>query len=93
MPASLLLIKGRTAHSDYINYTARVFEEAGWIGRQAVLMTGINSVIYVLSTIPTCVFSCNNYKGFLSDFVSRWYLVDYWGRRAILLSGAVVVNF
>jgi len=54
-------------------YAPRVFEEAGWIGRQAILMTGINSVIYVLSTIPT------------------WYLVDYWGRRAILLSGAVVM--
>ncbi|KAF8807700.1 general substrate transporter [Phlegmacium glaucopus] len=54
-------------------YAPRVFEEAGWIGRQAILMTGINSVIYVLSTIPT------------------WYLVDRWGRRAILLSGAVVM--
>ena len=50
-------IKERTAQSDYISYTARVFEEAGWIGRQAILMTGINSVIYVLSTVPTCVFS------------------------------------
>ncbi|KAH9486635.1 Sugar transporter STL1 [Psilocybe cubensis] len=47
--------------------------EAGWIGRQALLMTGINSLIYVLSTIPT------------------WYLVDHWGRRAILLSGAVIM--
>jgi sugar porter (SP) family MFS transporter len=54
-------------------YAPRVFEEAGWIGREAILMTGINSVIYVLSTIPT------------------WYLVDNWGRRAILLSGAVVM--
>ncbi|KDR85311.1 hypothetical protein GALMADRAFT_348328 [Galerina marginata CBS 339.88] len=54
-------------------YAPRVFEEAGWIGRQALLMTGINSIIYVLSTIPT------------------WYLVDHWGRRAILLSGAVVM--
>lgn len=54
-------------------YAPRVFEEAGWIGRQALLMTGINSVIYVLSTIPT------------------WYLVDHWGRRAILLSGAVIM--
>ncbi|KIY50577.1 sugar transporter STP1 [Fistulina hepatica ATCC 64428] len=54
-------------------YAPRVFEEAGWIGRQAILMTGINSVIYVLSTLPT------------------WVLVDRWGRRAILLSGAVVM--
>lgn len=36
-------------------------------------MTGINSLIYVLSTLPP------------------WYLVDRWGRRAILLSGAVVM--
>lgn len=69
MLASFSLIKGRAAQSDYISYTARVFEEAGWIGRQAVLMTGINSVIYVLSTIPTCVFSCDDFKAFLSDFL------------------------
>ena len=48
--------------------------EAGWKGRQAILMAGINSVIYVLSTLPP------------------WYLVDRWGRRPILLSGAVVVR-
>ncbi|KAF8349784.1 general substrate transporter [Amanita rubescens] len=54
-------------------YAPRVFEEAGWIGRQAILMTGINSIIYVLSTVPT------------------WYLVDRWGRRTILLTGAVVM--
>ncbi|KAK0478267.1 general substrate transporter [Armillaria novae-zelandiae] len=54
-------------------YAPRVFEEAGWIGRDAILMTGINSLVYVLSTLPP------------------WYLVDRWGRRAILLSGAVVM--
>lgn len=54
-------------------YAPRVFEEAGWIGRDAILMTGINSIVYVLSTLPP------------------WYLVDRWGRRAILLSGAVVM--
>ncbi|KAF5377844.1 hypothetical protein D9615_006729 [Tricholomella constricta] len=53
-------------------YAPRVFEQAGWIGRQAILMTGINSLIYVLSTLPP------------------WYLVDRWGRRPILLSGASV---
>ncbi|OBZ78798.1 Sugar transporter STL1 [Grifola frondosa] len=52
-------------------YAPRVFEEAGWIGRDAILMTGINAIIYVLSTLPT------------------WYLVDRWGRRVILLSGAL----
>lgn len=27
--------------------------EAGWIGRDAILMTGINAIIYLLSTLPT----------------------------------------
>ncbi|GAA5891933.1 hypothetical protein JCM6882_007411 [Rhodosporidiobolus microsporus] len=34
-------------------YAPLVFESAGWIGRSAILMTGINGIIYVLSTIPT----------------------------------------
>ncbi|KIY70972.1 general substrate transporter [Cylindrobasidium torrendii FP15055 ss-10] len=54
-------------------YAPRVFEEAGWIGRDAILMTGINSLVYVASTLPP------------------WYLVDRWGRRPILLSGAVIM--
>ncbi|KAK7059064.1 hypothetical protein VNI00_001688 [Paramarasmius palmivorus] len=54
-------------------YAPRVFEEAGWIGRDAILMTGINAIIYILSTLPP------------------WYLVDRWGRRPILLSGAVIM--
>jgi len=37
-------------------------------------MTGINSIVYVFSTLPP------------------WYLVDRWGRRPILLSGAVVMG-
>lgn len=32
-------------------YAALVFEQAGWHGRKAVLMTGINAVIYMFSTI------------------------------------------
>ncbi|KAK4048693.1 hypothetical protein OIV83_004663 [Microbotryomycetes sp. JL201] len=55
-------------------YAPLVFESAGWIGRDAILMTGINGIIYVLSTIPT------------------WYLVDIWGRRPILLSGALIMS-
>jgi len=54
-------------------YAPLVFEEAGWIGRDAILMTGINAICYILSTIPT------------------WYLVDLWGRRVILMSGAIVM--
>lgn len=52
-------------------YAPNVFLAAGWIGRDAILMAGINAIFYVLSSIPP------------------WYLVDAWGRRPILLSGAV----
>lgn len=55
-------------------YAPMIFELAGWIGRQAILMTGINSIVYVLSTIPP------------------WYLVDSWGRKPLLLSGAIVMG-
>ncbi|KZO96244.1 general substrate transporter [Calocera viscosa TUFC12733] len=55
-------------------YAPLVFEEAGWIGRQAILMTGINAIIYILATVPT------------------WYLVDRWGRRAILISGGTIMG-
>ncbi|GAA5896105.1 hypothetical protein JCM5296_006247 [Sporobolomyces johnsonii] len=34
-------------------YAPLVFESAGWIGRDAILMTGINGIIYVMSTVPT----------------------------------------
>lgn len=33
-------------------YAPMIFESAGWIGRQAIFMTGVNSIIYVFSTIP-----------------------------------------
>ena len=54
-------------------YAPLVFESAGWVGRDAILMTGINAISYLASTIPP------------------WYLVDKWGRRPILLSGAVAM--
>lgn len=54
-------------------YAPLVFESAGWVGRDAILMTGINAFTYLASTIPP------------------WYLVDRWGRRPILLSGAVAM--
>lgn len=54
-------------------YAPLVFESAGWVGHDAILMTGINGITYVLATIPT------------------WYLVDRWGRRNILMSGALVM--
>ncbi|KOS22212.1 High-affinity glucose transporter [Escovopsis weberi] len=54
-------------------YAPLVFESAGWVGHDAVLMTGFNGITYFLSTIPP------------------WYLVDRWGRRPILLTGAVLM--
>ena len=39
-----------------------MFIEAGWLGRQAILMTGVNSIIYILSTLPPSVL-----VGFLPD--------------------------
>ncbi|RDW69183.1 putative MFS monosaccharide transporter [Aspergillus mulundensis] len=54
-------------------YAPLVFESAGWAGRDAILMTGINGLIYLASTVPP------------------WYLVDRWGRRPILLSGALAM--
>ena len=54
-------------------YAPLVFEQAGWYGRDAILMTGINGISYLASTIPP------------------WYVVDRWGRRPILLSGAVAM--
>ncbi|WVQ86107.1 hypothetical protein IAT38_008275 [Cryptococcus sp. DSM 104549] len=33
-------------------YAPLVFEQAGWIGRDAILMTGINSLFYVASSLP-----------------------------------------
>ena len=54
-------------------YAPLVFESAGWVGRGAILMTGVNALTYLASTIPP------------------WYLVDRWGRRLILLSGALAM--
>ena len=54
-------------------YAPLVFQQAGWVGHDAVLMAGINGITYFLSTIPP------------------WYIVDKWGRRPILLSGAVAM--
>jgi MFS family permease len=54
-------------------YAPYVFESAGWVGRQAILMTGINGITYLIST------------------VTPWYVVDRWGRRVILLSGAIAM--
>ncbi|OCH94787.1 general substrate transporter [Obba rivulosa] len=70
----VLLAMSSQAFAQLVSASSPDDSEAGWIGRDAILMTGINGIIYILSTIPT------------------WYLVDRWGRRFILLSGAVVMG-
>ncbi|RLV95420.1 High-affinity glucose transporter [Spathaspora sp. JA1] len=55
-------------------YAPLIFESAGWKGRSAILMSGINSIIYIFSTIPP------------------WFLVDGWGRKPLLISGAILMG-
>ena len=59
--------------------------EAGWIGRDAILMTGINALCYVASSIPPYVLDAR------SRLLHRWFLMDRAGRRPILLTGAVAM--
>lgn len=54
-------------------------------------MTGINAIIYILSTIPPYAL-LSSISLFCSHPGFSWYLVDRWGRRIILLSGAVIVR-
>ncbi|EMG48682.1 hypothetical protein G210_0713 [Candida maltosa Xu316] len=55
-------------------YAPMIFESAGWVGREAIFMAGINSIVYLISTIPP------------------WYLVDSWGRKPLLMSGALIMG-
>lgn len=52
-------------------YAPMVFQEAGFNDSKALLMTGFNAIVYLLSTIPP------------------WFLVDKWGRKPILIIGAI----
>ncbi|ODV81040.1 general substrate transporter, partial [Suhomyces tanzawaensis NRRL Y-17324] len=54
-------------------YAPMVFEQAGFNDSNALLMTGINALVYLASTIPP------------------WFLVDRWGRKPILVSGALLM--
>jgi hypothetical protein len=37
------------------SYNTPLLSAAGWLGRDAILMAGINAIIYLLSTLPTWV--------------------------------------
>ncbi|KAJ5231965.1 Mitochondrial substrate/solute carrier [Penicillium chermesinum] len=42
-------------------YAPLVFESAGWKGRDAILMTGINGISYLLSSVPPCLSTAANW--------------------------------
>ena len=54
-------------------------------------MTGINSLVYVASTIPPYVISYADCPR-PAKAAQSWYLVDNWGRRFILLNGSWVMG-
>ena len=52
-------------------YAPLVFEQAGWVGRDAILMTGINALVYIMSTIPPYVLRFYTSQTDHSKVVSR----------------------
>jgi hypothetical protein len=61
------------------------------VGRDAILMTGWNSLFYMASSIVPYVLSVS--VSTRLTIVCRWYIVDTLGRRPILLGGAAGVRF
>jgi hypothetical protein len=57
-------------------YAPLVFEQAGWVGRDAILMTGINGLTYLASTIP---------PWYLVDRLGRRPIL-MWGAVAMIIS-------
>ncbi|PSK43609.1 hypothetical protein B9Z65_7123 [Elsinoe australis] len=64
-------------------YAPLVFEQAGWQGRRAILMTGINSLTYLASTIP---------PWYLVDRLGRRPIL-LWGAIAMMLSLSAISYF
>lgn len=64
-------------------YAPLVFEQAGWVGRDAILMTGINGVTYLLSTIP---------PWYLVDRLGRRPIL-MWGAAAMIVSLSAISYF
>lgn len=68
------------------------YSEAGWIGRSAILMAGINSIIYVLSTLPPLVFPEIMVEWVLIRLVGSWPTVGVVVRSlCLVLSSCVMV--
>jgi hypothetical protein len=64
-------------------YAPLVFEQAGWVGRDAILMTGINGLTYLLSTIP---------PWYLVDRLGRRPIL-MWGAVAMIISLSAISYF
>lgn len=64
-------------------YAPLVFEQAGWVGRDAILMTGINGITYLLSTIP---------PWYLVDRLGRRPIL-MWGAAAMIVSLSAISYF
>ncbi|KAH0372793.1 general substrate transporter, partial [Aureobasidium melanogenum] len=64
-------------------YAPLVFEQAGWVGRDAILMTGINGLTYLLSTVP---------PWYLVDRLGRRFIL-MWGAVAMIVSLSAISYF
>ncbi|KAK6004287.1 hypothetical protein QM012_009137 [Aureobasidium pullulans] len=64
-------------------YAPLVFEQAGWVGRDAILMTGINGLTYLLSTVP---------PWYLVDRLGRRPIL-MWGAIAMIISLSAISYF
>lgn len=64
-------------------YAPLVFEQAGWVGRDAILMTGINGLTYLASTVP---------PWYLVDRLGRRFIL-LWGALAMMVSLSAISYF
>lgn len=64
-------------------YAPLVFEQAGWVGRDAILMTGINGLTYLASTVP---------PWYLVDRLGRRPIL-MWGAVAMIISLSAISYF
>ncbi|GAB7345179.1 hypothetical protein MBLNU457_3562t1 [Dothideomycetes sp. NU457] len=64
-------------------YAPLVFEQAGWVGRDAILMTGINGLTYLASTVP---------PWYLVDRLGRRFIL-MWGALAMVVSLSAISYF
>lgn len=64
-------------------YAPLVFEQAGWTGRDAILMTGINGLTYLASTVP---------PWYLVDRLGRRFIL-LWGAVMMIIALSAISYF